>query len=149
MSKKSIKLAAWLLASGCAFLQPLTGHAQKSTHLPAAKSLKEFYENGSSYFPFGTFKKPDGSPDDHHGDVMAWYLRRIQRERTAHCAGCRTRPGDSCLALRPATGSAEKRGLVLWHARGSLYHTNGVLVGWTLVRVLSHQQPDKPPSRTS
>jgi hypothetical protein len=74
---KYIKLAAWLLAIGYSCLLGPTASSQNSSPAGQPTSLKEFQDNGALYFPAGTFKKPDGSPDEHSGDGLAWHLRRI------------------------------------------------------------------------
>jgi hypothetical protein len=67
---------AFALAASLVTLLPATP-AQNNSRISSPSSLKEFYENGSSYFPPGTFMTPSGSPDDHFGDSIAWYLHEI------------------------------------------------------------------------
>ncbi len=78
-----IKLEVWLLAVVCACLLPSTTGGQNASPTPPPtslnrfQSLKEFRDMVDSYFPPGTFKKPDGSPDDSLANVLALYLRQI------------------------------------------------------------------------
>jgi len=78
--------AAWcktilsLLAIGFFCLLAPRDRAQESSQAANKRTLKEFQENGSSYFPASTFVKPDGSPDENlkrFGNTIAWYLRGI------------------------------------------------------------------------
>ena len=77
MSARLSKSALWFLAIGYSSFHGWTACAQ--TGFPAGQptSLKEFQDNGALYFPDGTFKKPDGSPEEHSGDGLAWHLRRL------------------------------------------------------------------------
>lgn len=49
--------------------------AQATSPAASAPTLKDYRDNGLAYFPAGTFKKPDGTPDDDWADTWAWYLR--------------------------------------------------------------------------
>src|SRR5215510_11456650 len=77
MSARLSKSALWFLAIEYSSFHSWTACAQ--TGFPAGQptSQKEFQDNGALYFPDGTFKKPDGSPDEHSGDGLAWHLRRL------------------------------------------------------------------------
>lgn len=73
-----IRLGVWLLVIGYAC--PHTSHvrAQQNTSPgPTFSSMKEFRDFVSLYFPPGTFRKLDGSPDDSRANVLALYLRGI------------------------------------------------------------------------
>jgi hypothetical protein len=72
-----LKSATWLLAIGCVFFRCWAGPGHSSRPLEPPTILKEFQENGPPYFPAGTFKKPDGSPDDQYGESLGGYLRSI------------------------------------------------------------------------
>jgi hypothetical protein len=77
MLLRCIKAVIFLVSTGFAFFQFPVAHAQSNSRVASPSSLKEFQENGSSYFPAGTFIAPDGSPDDHFGDSIAWQLHGI------------------------------------------------------------------------
>jgi len=77
MSGGLSKSALWLMAIGYSCLQAWTASAQTTSPAGQPASLKEFKDNGALYFPAGAFKKPDGSPDEHSGDGLAWHLRRL------------------------------------------------------------------------
>jgi hypothetical protein len=77
MPTKFTKSAAWLFGVGFIFFRCWAEPSQNSSPVPPPATVQEFQENGLAYFPAGTFKDSDGSPDDHYGDSFAWYLHSI------------------------------------------------------------------------
>lgn len=65
----------FLLVAVLGFLLCPRSSGQATPSAGSPPTLKEYRDNGLAYFPSGTFKKPDGSPDDDWADAWAWYLR--------------------------------------------------------------------------
>ena len=87
MQPRFPKSATCLLAVGCVFLRCWAGPGQSRRPLGPPTILKEFQDNGLNYFPAGTFKKPDGSPDDQSGESFGRYLRSIGEPPLRQSAG--------------------------------------------------------------
>lgn len=77
MQPRFPKSATWLIAVGWVFFRSWAGPGQNSPPPGLPTILKEFQDNGLTYFPAGTFKKSDGSPDDQSGESFGRYLRSI------------------------------------------------------------------------
>src|SRR5271156_242296 len=75
MGARYIKSLWFLVVAGFTLLSCPQGSGQSAPSAGSATTLNEYRENGLAYFPAGTFKKPDGSPDDDWADSWAWYLR--------------------------------------------------------------------------
>jgi hypothetical protein len=70
--------AVAMFAVGYATFQtPTTPEQKSSAGLPPAIE-KGLRENGESYFPAGTFRAADGSPNDRSYDSVAWHLHGIE-----------------------------------------------------------------------
>ena len=78
-----IKLGVWLLVVTYACFQSSATEGQNTSPVPPQtnlnkfETLKEFRDFVASYFPPGTFSKPDGSPDDNLASLRAMYFREI------------------------------------------------------------------------
>jgi hypothetical protein len=86
MSLRHLGLVAFLLATFVCLQLPVAQSQNNSATRPP-KSVKEYEEIVSSYFPAGTFDASDASPDKNSWGGLALYLRGIEEPPLLKSAG--------------------------------------------------------------
>lgn len=88
MSLRCLRSVALLLAPASVCLQlPPAARSQDNSASGPPRTLKEYNEIVSSYFPAGTFNASDASPDKNSWGSLASYLRGIEERPLLKSAG--------------------------------------------------------------